>query len=119
MSLTGTKRMRMTTIQTSVQTYRETFGHSKPLIPAVVAISSHGITVYPGRTPAHDFQPDGDRTPDVHFERRADAWAISISPDSAEISVFVTVFDDGTVTVKAADGRLINTEKSDETRPLV
>ncbi len=115
MSLTGINPMQTTKIQTSVQTYLETFGHGKPAVPAVVTLSSQGITVFPGTKPDHDFGPNGDRTPDVFLERRPKAWEMNISPDSANTSVTVTISDDGGVTVKTADGRIIHMEEPVET----
>ena len=100
--------MQTTKIQTSVQTYLGAFGHGKPEVPAVLTLNNQGITVYPGAKPEHDFGPDGDKTPDVHLERRPKAWAISVSPDSTDISVVVTVFDDGGLSVTSADGRVIH-----------
>lgn len=117
MSLTETELMQTTKIETSVQTYHGIFGHGKPEVPAVLTLSSQGITVHPGLKPDHDFGPNGDRTPDVFLERRPKAWTISISPDSTENFVVVTVFDDGGFAVAAADGGTLHTENPREARP--
>lgn len=119
MNLTGTEQMQPTKIHTLVQTYLGALGHGEPVIPAILTLEDHGITVYPGQKPDHDFGTDGDITPDVHFERRPNAWAISVSSDSTDISVVVTVFDDGSLTVKAGDGRMVHMGNPVETRSLI
>lgn len=99
-------------IRTALQTYTAMTGHGAPRVPATVKINDQGITLNLGLHDRHDFGTEGDRTPEVHVERRRDEWAISISPDSDDARLIVTVRDDGTIGVKGEDADVARAQSS-------
>ena len=102
--------MNDSTIGTSLPTYSEDSGHGEPRIPVRIHLNQ-GMTVDLGLTEKHDFDPDGDRTPNVYIERREGRWQVNIDPDGLDIVVAVNIMDDGSVQVRDAKGNVVLEEE--------